>query len=129
MSLFGKWGFSRDGELYTGAFDSAEQAVQEAEASGYGRFFVGQFREPVTDGCLHADLLLEHIVCQDEYCGDYADGCFDCSGEQRSELTASLRLVFREWMDRHGLRPQFGIVDQPHEIICDGFESCAWRAE
>lgn len=42
MSINGKWGTSRDGETYSGAFATQEEAIAEARASG--ERFVGQYR-------------------------------------------------------------------------------------
>jgi hypothetical protein len=120
VSIEGKWGYSNNEENYSGSYDTREEAVQEAEASGYGHFWVGQFKAPITDEAIDAEDLLEKITCQDDYCGDWTEDALDCSNEVKDELTESVRRVFREWMDRHGLRPTFGIVYDAEEIVCEG---------
>lgn len=109
-SVAGKWGYSYDGgELFQGAYDSPQEA---AEASGRGLVVVGQYRDPVQpEEFVEASDIIDHVLCQDEYCGDWADGVLDCSPEQKDELTAALRTTVGTWLDRHGLRPEFGMVD------------------
>lgn len=115
MSAEGRWGHSRDGELYTGFFDTREEALAEARANDSE--FIGQYRDPISpEACIEADLLTEHVLCQDDYCGEWAEGVLDFTKEQEAELTAAIRRVFGEWIDRHGLRPGFGIVEKPETV-------------
>ncbi len=111
MSIEGKWGYSRDGEMYSGAFGSKEEAVCAAQKNESS--YVGQYHAPsAPEDYIDADDLIEKVLCQDEYCGDWADGCLDANPEQKQELTAAVRKVFADWMDRHGLRPAFGMIDE-----------------
>jgi hypothetical protein len=118
MKVTGKWGYSTNEEWYTGFFDSREEAIAEARSAGEdGRLWVGQFRDPMApEDCIDAEDLIERVLCQDDYCGDWAEGALDCTPEQERELTAAIRRVFGEWMDRHGLRPQFGVVGNAEEV-------------
>ena len=123
MSIEGKWGFSLDGENYPLAYDTREAAIQAAKARGHVRFWVGQFRDPITDLAVDADDLLEKVLDHEDYCGDWADAAILSTQEQRDELTRGIRRVFRKWMDKYGLRPTFGIVEDAEEIVCDGSSS------
>ena len=115
MNIAGKWGHSHDGEYYTGAYDTREEAVAEARA--VENRFVGQFRDPqAPEDCIDADDLLEKSACQDDYEGDWADGWPDATAEQRKELTTAVQKVYGEWLDKHGLRPKWGMVENGEEI-------------
>lgn len=119
MSNAGKWGFSSSGETYIGAYDSREEAIQDGRidaADPSGSFYVGQYRDPTVEGCVDADLLLEHILCQDDFCGDWAEGSLSASDNQLDELTDAIQKVLGEWIDRHGLRPNFGIVESSEKV-------------
>lgn len=113
MSDVGNWGYSSDGEIYFGNFATADEAI----ADGGDPAFVGQYIEPTDPSTyLDADLLIDHAACQDEYCGEYAEGWPCATKEQEDDLTAEVQRVFGEWMDRHDLRPWWKIVD-PKTVI------------
>jgi hypothetical protein len=117
MSLEGKWGYSTDEESYTGAYDSREEAIEEAKDTDETHFWVGRYSAPPSpESCIDAEDLIDKVLCQDEYCGDWAEGCLDCSKEQLVELTDSIRKVFGEWLYQHDLRPAFGLIIEPEEI-------------
>jgi hypothetical protein len=118
MEINGKWGYSTNEEWYTGFFDSREEAIAEARSAGEdGRLWVGQFRAPIApEDCVDAEMLIEAVLCQDDYCGDWAEDALDCSPAQRDELTADIRRVFGAWVDRHGLRPKFCVVGDAEEV-------------
>lgn len=116
--IHGKWGFSLDEEEYQGVFDSIEEAkaeaVKEAIASACNteqEIIVAQYRK-VTDPEVYvdADLLLEHSGCQDEYGGDWGQTWPGETKEQNQELTEIIQKAYAEWLDRHDLRPKWGIV-------------------
>lgn len=111
MSIEGKWGYSRDEETYTGAFDTRQEAIDEGLEYSENGVYVGQYQAPSSpEEYIDAEDLFEKVCCQDEYCGDWAEGTLDCTREQQDELTEAIRRVFGEWIDRHGLRPTFGLV-------------------
>lgn len=116
MSKTGKWGYTTDGIIYTGIFDSAEEAAAEYGSPGE-TVDVGRYRDPVPpEEYLDADLVIEHVLVQDEYEGEWAEGTLEASDKQLDELTADLRRVFAAWIDRHDLRPIFVIVDKAIQI-------------
>lgn len=117
MGCNGKWGYSTNEERYCGRFDTRESAIAEAMDCGYTTFWVGQYREPTTDQFIEADLILDNTLCQDEYQWDGCDWDFDATAEQKQELTEELRRVFREWMDRHDMRPTFSVVTDAEKIV------------
>jgi len=119
MSIIGKWGYSTNEETYSGFFDSREEAIAAVQSvyDGDDRLvWVGQFREPICEQAIHGRDLIEQVVCQDEYCGDWADDAISATNEEIDELTQAIRKVFGEWMDKYGLRPSFGVVDIAEKI-------------
>lgn len=121
MSITGKWGWTRDEESYHGFFDSPEEAAADGLGAKAGIITVGQYREPTApEDYIDADLIIEHVTCQDEYCIECAEEALHCSKEQEDELTAALRATFAQWLDKHKLRPTFGIVEKTQEVALSG---------
>ena len=111
----GEWGTSRDGQAFYGTYATKEEAIEEHEE---GETLVGQYSHPTAPELfIDGDDLLEKVLCQDEYQSDFADGTLDCTGEQLEELTAAVRKAFGDWIDRHGLRPEFLVVKDAEPII------------
>lgn len=120
----GKHGYSYsfDQEQYFGGFQTPEQASEAAfdEQPLRTAVWVGENYQPHAEGYVDADLIIEHITCQDEYCIDAADGWPDATKEQYEELTESLRKVVGDWLDKHNLRERFFLVTNVKRI-----ERCA----
>jgi hypothetical protein len=107
--MSGKWGYSNDEEIYSGRFDTVDEAMVEAKALGYR--VVGEYREPdAPEYFVDAEMLLDHIVSNDDYDGEWADGWPDATEDQMQELTSGIIKVFGEWLDKHDLRPKWGLV-------------------
>lgn len=119
-SIHGKWGYTHDEQTYHGCYDTPEEAAEEGalgdDDSEYETVTVGQYRSPEVLGYVDAELVLEHIRCQDDYCLDCADDALECTKEQKSELTTALQETVRLWLDKHNLWPKFGLVDEPLKI-------------
>lgn len=111
-SIAGKWGYTRDGEMYTGAFDTASDAAAAGGRPG-DSVEVGQYRDPVpfwdavNVGAWH---VIESAYDHDDWCGDWAADQIRPSREQREELERELRETIRKWCERHKLMPSFGVV-------------------
>lgn len=114
--MAGKWGYTRDGEMYSGCYDTAEEAAEEGALEEGQTVKVGQYRDPEVLAFVDADSVIERIICQDEYCGDWAEDALACTDEQMAELTEAFREAMRTWLDKHDLWPSFGIVDETREI-------------
>lgn len=115
MSISGKWGY-RVGEHYEGSYDTADEAAKATGVKVGVAVTVGQYRDPIPpEQCLAAGDIFERVLCQDDY--EWAEYALECSSEQTCELEASLRKVFGCWLDKHGLRPDFGLVDKPQQIM------------
>lgn len=107
-----KWGWTRDEECYHGAFDTPEEAAADGLGKKGGRITVGKYRAPTPpEQFIDADLIIEHATCQDEYSGPWAEDCIECSPAQAKELTEALQKTFGDWLDKHDLRPTFGIIE------------------
>ena len=113
--MVGKWGHTTDEETYHGWFDTWQESAREAGKPGE-TVRVGQYRVPVTSGYIDADLVIEHITVQDDY-GDWAVDSFSTTDANLEELTEALRETFDQWVEKHGLQPQFGVVDSSQEVI------------
>ena len=57
------------------------------------------------------------MSCHHDYSGEYAEGWDVSTIEHREELEAEVRAVMAKWLDRHGLRPQFFVVQDIQEFI------------
>lgn len=110
----GKWGYSRDGEWFNGPFDSREELAAEVLN---GVVYMGQFRAPIPpEQYIDAELLTEHVLCQDDYCLDCAEGCIEGTKKQQEDLTEAIRVLFRDWLVKHDLMPIFGIVESSERV-------------
>lgn len=104
-----KYSYSHDDEHFHGEYDTPEEAfAMSNEDSAY----VGENVAPTQpEDFWRAYDWLEHVSCQDEYSMDAAEGWDDSTKEQLSELETEVRKVMAAWLDRHGLRPKFWIVE------------------
>lgn len=117
MGHAGKWGYTRDGENYYGDYDTPEEAAEGGATEEGETVTVGIFRDPIApEQCIDGEHLIEQVLCQDDYCNDWADCTLDCTKQQLDELTKEIQGVFGKWIDRHGLRPAFGLVEETREI-------------
>lgn len=128
MRIAGKWGISDTGERYEGMYDTRDEAKAAAKHGQY----IGQYREPVLpEECWSAEDWIDHVLCQDDYCHDCAEGCLDATEEQRCELELYVRAVLGAWLDKHGLRPEFGLVEDSEVVYkeCGDFIAADWAGE
>lgn len=109
MSLYA---WSEDEERYHGPFDSVAAALTQAERDGVESDFVwvGECYHPHAEDYVDAHLVLDHIVEQEEYCIDAADGWPNATTGQKAELTRLLQQTVGDWLDRHKLRERFFLV-------------------
>jgi hypothetical protein len=112
-----EYAYSTNDEDFTGGFASPETALQEGFHENQDdpdtSITVGKCVPPPCAELLYADLLLEHIVCQEEYQGEYAEGVFDgIPDDVKQELTDNLRLLFESWLTKHDLRPKFFVIEE-----------------
>lgn len=111
-SRVGKWGCTYDEELYHGSFATPDEAAAQGATEHGEAVTVGQYCNPLPpEKCIDASCLLEQVWQHDDYSGDWGEGEVSPTGEQVSELTAAVARVMAEWLDRHGLRPTFLLVD------------------
>ncbi len=117
MSIAGKWGYSHDEETYFGTFDTKKEAIRAGRQEGRP-LWVGQYIDPISpEKYIDGKDLIEQVLCQNDYCGEWAEGALDCTGTQLAELTMKMRSVFGDWLDKHDLRPRFGLVDNAKRIL------------
>lgn len=122
----GQFGYSFDDETYEGAFDTREEAVDEAEASAdeydVSTFRVGEYRDPDSpESFIDGEWVIDRILSCNDYDSEHAEDTFNCPQEVRDDLTAMLRAAFVAWMEKHDQRPKFFIVkegsDERYEIV------------
>lgn len=115
-----KYSYSFNEELFHGQFDTAEEAVAEA-INGERQFWVGENVPPTApEDYWYAEDWLEHVACQDDYSGDFAEGFGVASKEELAELEAYVRPILAAWLERHGLRPTHWIIENPVKYEQDG---------
>ncbi len=116
MSNAGKWGY-RTGEVYVGAYDTPEEAASARCEGPDGTVRVGQYREPRTpESCVDGQDLIDMVLCQDDYDNESGYDELGATAAQVAELTDDVRRVFGEWIDKHDLRPTFGIVETTMDL-------------
>lgn len=117
-----EWAISTNEEDYSGCFGSEDEAIAEGKANEYSRFFVGKCVKPAQpevlfDGDAVEDWLKDHVWQHEDYCHDWADGQVNPNRKQLEDLAERIRPVIAEWLDRHGLRPRFFLID-PKSVRC-----------
>lgn len=106
-----KYAYSCDGERYHGCFDSIEDAFDEANCQDGESVWIGMIVRPhAPEAFVDADLVLDHISCQDEYSHECAEDWCMCSDAEKEELTEYLQAVVAGWIRRHKLEPTFFLV-------------------
>lgn len=113
---------STNEENYYGNYETVESAVQEAIRHEYESFWIGECVKPTPpEDWWEANDWLEHVSCQDEYSGEWAEGWDDSTKPQREELELQVRKVMADWLDKHNLRPSFfSIVNPVKYVVVDG---------
>lgn len=112
-----EWAVSSDGENYWGGvYDSKERAIAECLVLGGG--YVGRcVPPPQPEDLWEAADWLEHVSCQDEYSGEWAEGwAGHVTQEMRTELEAEVRPVLAAWLARHGLNPTFYTITDAEKV-------------
>lgn len=108
------WAYARHkhGPYYPAATGTA--AIEELGGAGG---WIGRDRVPIQpEEFFHAEDWLESVSCSDEYNMECADGWDASTQEQREELDEIVRAAMAAWLDRHGLRPRFFVVEKIKRI-------------
>lgn len=113
-----RWFYSLDEEHYEGDFATREEAIAEGrEAYPGDTIYVGKGTPPIQpEAAWDADDWLDCVSNLDDYCLDCADDWNRATKEQRDELEALVRPILAAWLDRHGLRPTFVLINKPEAI-------------
>lgn len=126
----GTYAWSFDGEWYEGSFASIREAFDAAAPQSSERpVWVGEMHAPAAEEYVDADLVLDHITCQDEYSLEAADDWPGATKEQRQELTEALQKTVGEWLDRHKLRENFFLVRDAKEYVMEDGELVEWKGK
>lgn len=115
-----RYSWSVNEEHYHGDFATVEDAIEEAAAEepDAEAVFVGEKDSPIQpEDWWNADDWLEHVSCQDEYSGEFAEDWDNSTKEQQSELEAEVRKVMATWLDRHNLRPGFWLIRKAKKYL------------
>ncbi len=103
------YAFSTNSEHYhCHVLNSFREAIDEAlKETGDGDFFyVGEVVKPTPPEDLWSvEDWIEHVSCQDDYSGDFADGWFNATKDQVEELEGFVKAIMTHWLDKHKLRP------------------------
>lgn len=122
------YSISGNEENYSGRFDTIEEAIAEA-AEGYEwtTFWIGEHEPPrQPETFWDMDPWIDHVSEQDDYGGEWAEDWFCCSKDQRLELEAEVRKAMAAWLDKHGLRPKFWMVNKATKyVVVDGIAQVA----
>ena len=112
------WATSRDGECYYDVFETREAAIADGMAAYEGApFYVGKCEPPTPPEDLwSASDWIEHVCVQDDYSHECAQDWDQSTKEQREELEREVAPILAAWLDRHNLRPQFYVVNNPERI-------------
>ncbi len=113
-----EYAYSHNEETFHGSFSTEHEAIVEGFAgTNRAKIWVGEHKPPTPpEQLIDADTVIEAVIEQDEYCGEWSETWPDASEAQMIELTAELRKTFGAWMDKHGLRPTFFTVPEAKEI-------------
>lgn len=101
-----EWAYSLDGHNYGYAFDSKDEAIQEArevaKEYGDGFFYVGRI-EWFTPNVNIAEDLICHLQDQAvDKVGEYSDGYLEyVSRKEKDELNHEIEKVFNAWIEKH----------------------------
>lgn len=122
--MTGKWGYE-EGEVFDGRYDTQEEAAAafvklQIPAPG-DQFLVGQYERPSPPWeYVDAAVIFEDIACHEEYCGDAADHWPSATKEQMRELDESLTNLVKDWVERHGLMPDWWTVNITRKCVATG---------
>lgn len=109
-----QYGYSFDEEHYHGKFDSRDKAIAEARDSVdfNGTVFTGELVTPSPEDFITGDVVIEHIACQDEFSGDWAEGWAEDATLYEKELTEMLQKTVAEWVGKYNIRPTFYNIER-----------------
>ena len=113
------YSWSIDEEIYYGQHDTPENAAAEGFGDiplGRQEVFVGENLDPDPVSFIDADLILEHITCQDEFSTEAAEQ-WTQSEEEKNDLTRRLRNAFNEWMEANNQVPGFWTVNHVKRYV------------
>ena len=115
---------STNEESYSGEYLSEMEALEEAFAhEDDDVVWVGECVPPTQpEDYWNAEDWIEHVACQDEYSGEYAEDWDQSTKEQREELERGVSKVMAAWLDRHNLRPKFFSIKNPKRVTREQFE-------
>ncbi len=110
-----KFAYSHDGETYYGQYETREAVIAAAQKDGAA--WIGECVTPDPASFIDGGSVLERIVDDSDYYDNPAFGDWpNATKEQEADLTARLQAAFNEWMDAHGLRPTFYLIENPQRV-------------
>lgn len=120
-----QWAFAyHECDNFQGSFSTKQDAIAEALAGAddNSTICVGRMVPPnQPEELWHAEDWIEHVSCQDDYCGDWAEDWDGSTDSQRHELEREVRAVMAAWLDRHKLRPRHFMVRDVEDFdVVDG---------
>jgi len=108
-----RYAYSTDQENYQGNYASELEAAGECFAAfeDYTRCLVGELVVPKFERLFDAHAVIDEVINAEELSMPAFDDWPLATKEQLDELTADLRKVFSDWLDRHNLRDGFFLVE------------------
>lgn len=106
----GKWSFSTDEENFSGELDSEQDAIAEATAQGYEKFWVGQCVHPV-ETLPDAQSIGESVIEEaEEWAAD------ECGGDDRifdlnKDDATKLGKMVRDFIKREASVQRYGVIN------------------
>jgi hypothetical protein len=106
----GKWSFSTDEENFSGELDSEQDAIAEATAQGYEKFWVGQCVHPV-ETLPDAQSIGEIFIEQAEEWASEECGGDDRIFELNDDDTTKLGQMVRDFIKREASVQRYGVTN------------------
>lgn len=116
-----KYCHSSDGEVYYGAFDTEQEALEDAKETYLDdeQCYIVTATEPELRWCTNEEHIIESIV--DNLCeevGEVAEN-FEVTTEQELELARMIDETVKLWIKKENIKPQCYSVLDGHVVLFD----------
>jgi hypothetical protein len=115
----GNYCYSKDGEHYFGAFDTEEEALEDAKGSypNDKSIYIGTCTEPKLRWNSNEEYVIESMMeCLDEEVGEAAEN-FEVSTEEELELARMINAAVEAWILQEEIKPSCYKVLDGHVVV------------